>query len=71
MLTLILAACAVPSGPRIVDSNALRLTVDWSHAPDALQALAMADDYCSRYGRLARFASQRSEFENVYECVPR
>lgn len=70
-LVALLAACALPTGPRIVESNALKVTVDWSRASSAIEALATADEYCSRYGRIARVESQPSEFVFVYECVAR
>lgn len=70
VLCLLVAACAAPIGPRIVASNALKVTVDWSRAASMMDALVTADEYCQHYGRIARAESQQSEFEMVYECVP-
>ncbi len=69
LLLFALSGCALPTGPHIVESSALKVTVDWSHAASEVDALAMADDYCQHYGKIARLVSRRGEFELVYDCV--
>jgi starvation-inducible outer membrane lipoprotein len=68
LASLVLSGCA--SHPEVLEGNAHTVVVDCSDAKKINGALAEADKFCARYGKVAQYKGMMAEFQYAYDCVP-